>query len=80
MKFTPVNEMPKSRTSCKVLDAYFKEFMCMNVKIVKVDFTDHKYRDEHTAVRTLKESAQRRGYPIDVHARDGEVYFVRRDM
>lgn len=80
MKFTPVNEVPKPRTSCKVLDVYFEEFMRMNVKIVKVDFTEHKYKDSHIAARTLKESAQRRGYPIDVHASNGEVYFVRRDM
>lgn len=80
MKFTEVKEMPKGRTSPKALDVYFEEFMRMDVKIAKVDFTEHKYVSPEVAARTLYTSAKRRGYPIDVHKRDGEVYFVRKDM
>lgn len=80
MKFTRVNEMPKGRTSPRSLDKYFEEFMRMDVKVVKVDFTDHKYASLNNAARTLKVSATRRGYPIDVHNRDGQIYFVRTDM
>ena len=80
MKFTQVNAVPKGRTSPKSLDKYFEEFMRMDVKVVKVDFTDHKYKSPNIAARTLQVSAERRGYPINVHNRDGEIYFVRTDM
>lgn len=80
MKFTVDEEPTKRRTKCKKLRNIFEEFMRMNVKAAKYEFTENEYKSVSSAGGNLYKGARRWGYPIDVVRRGGEIYFVRKDM
>lgn len=79
-RITKVEEkdIPKKVTYNK-LKAEIQGFMDMSIKVAKIDTGDH-YSNVNTAVKTLYNSIKRYGFPIDVIQRNGEVFFIRRDM
>jgi hypothetical protein len=81
MKFVEVKEVPNMLRGRRYrLTNYWEEFMKMNVKVVKVDLSEHEYSSIKVARTTFIASIKRGGYPIDVALRKNEVYLVRRDM
>lgn len=79
MKFVPMESLP-GRKQKKPLAVLFKEFIAMNVKIVKVDLNEHDYKSPKIARSVLGLAAKRHCVPVKVCMRDDEIYFVRTDM
>lgn len=79
MTFTEVKELPRTRKR-KRLKYIFEDFMSLRVKIAKVDFDEHDYKDIKNAYKTLYHSCKIYGFPINVRFINDEVYFERRDM
>ena len=79
MKFVKINEIPvrKTRHSLKHM---WEEFMGMNTKIVKIDFTPDEYKSPAVARSVLSRSIKLYGFPIDITQRGDDVYLIRRDM
>lgn len=80
MKFVEVERLPETRRQYKSLKNMFDEFLNMNVKMAKVDLTEHDYKNISIGYRVLYNSVKRWDVPIKVCMRNGEVYFVRRDI
>lgn len=81
MKFTEVKELPeRTITTYKRPQYVFEEFLRLNIKIAKVEFNKNEYSSTQSAFANCKMYAKRDGYPIDVRMRNGELYFIRRDM
>lgn len=81
MKFVEVKEIPKTLREGKYcLKHYWEEFMKMDVKVARVDLSDHDYKTVKNAQTTFLASIKRYGYPISASIRGGEIYLVRRDM
>ena len=68
------------RTSRKNVDAIFDEFMSMNTKAVKINFSMDEYKNSRSAFQSFYKAAVYLKYPIEVLHRMGEVYLVRTDM
>lgn len=83
MRFTVLkeNEIP-GRGRCKKtkLEAELTEFMKMNVKCVRVVFTELEYKNVASAQGCLSKAAKRHAFPIDVFSREGKLYLMRTDM
>lgn len=77
MNFIKVDSIPKC-TPRRYMDAYLKEFMHMNIKMVRVE--NHKYKTPRVAANCLAAACRRHVFPIDVRMSNGEVYLIRRDM
>ena len=80
MNFVVVERMPERRRPKKSLKNRFDEFMNMNVKLAKVDLTENDYKSVKVGYGVLHTAAKHYGYPIEVHLRDGKLYFERRDI
>ena len=79
MKFVQVEMVPGKGENHK-LNAAWKEFMSMNVKIAKAELDVGEYASPTVARGVWAISIKRFGYPIDLKLRNGEIYLVRRDM
>lgn len=79
MKFVEVKEVPGVRQN-NPLKSKWVEFMAMNVKVAKVDLSEHEYKSATVAQSVMSVSIKRFGYPITVTRRGDELYLIRRDM
>ena len=79
MKFVEVKEVPGMR-KYHPLKNKWDEFMAMNVKVAKVDLSEHDYKSAAVAHSVMSISIKRFGYPITVTRRGDEIYLIRRDM
>lgn len=83
MRFTKINEneIPGGgRCKKSKLEAELTEFMKMNVKCVRVVFTELEYKSVASAQCCLSKAAERYAFPIDVFSREGKLYLMRTDM
>lgn len=87
MTLVPVEKLPEKHTrhditACnnKSVQTYLKEFMKMNVKYARVDFTNMDYSDLSIGYRTFRDSVYRSALPINVVQRSGHVYLIRKDL
>lgn len=82
MRFTVVDdiELKKGRCQSKELKYVFKEFINMNVKVARVDFTEFDYKNVHSAYNNLQKGAARHCVPIRVTKIGDSIYFVRTDI
>lgn len=72
------NGLPK-RENFK-LKVIFNEFIAMNVKVAKVNLDPDDYKSITVARSVLGNAAKRHDVPVKVRLRNGEIYFVRKDM
>lgn len=80
MNFVEVERLPEKRRPKKSLKNLFNEFMNMNIKLAKVDLNERDYKSVAVAYSVLRNAAKKHDYPIKVYLRDGNVYFMRRDI
>ena len=82
MTITPVKNLPTKGNvpSYKNNAAFCQEFLNMNTKYAKVDFTYAEYRSVHSAYGSFRRFVAQQGYPFYVTIINGELYFVRADM
>lgn len=59
---------------------YLQEFMDMNVKTVRLDFSEDEYLSPTSCHNSFRSSAHYNKFPIDVKMINGEVYLVRWDL
>lgn len=79
MRFVKMeNGLPK-RENFK-LKVLFNEFIAMNVKVSKVELDPDDYKSISVAYSVLGNAARRHAVPVQVRRRNGEIYFVRKDM
>lgn len=84
MKFVEVERIPKrfenGRAEQKNYKHVFDEFMSMNVKFAKVEFSSREYISARCAYDAMHPAIKKYGLPISIHERNGEIYFERRDI
>ena len=81
MNFTPVDYLPERRyTTYKKVGAYLQEFMKMNVKTARVDYTPEEYTSAQCVSTPFRYAINADGYPIKVQIINGDVYLTRTDM
>lgn len=80
MTFTEVKELPNKRKAQKKLRHVFEDFMSLHIKIARVDLNEQDYKSPRVAQGCLSKAARYLAFPVDVKLRNGEVYFIRRDM
>lgn len=87
MTLVPVEKLPGKHTRkdvahCdnKSVRTYLREFMKMNVKYARVNFTGTDYSDISIAHRAIRNSAYRSALPIQVMRRSGQLYLIRKDL
>lgn len=74
MRFTKVDEVPKSRTNHKLKDD-LERFVQSGVKIARVDFYEGEYKSARVAVGVLRTAIKKHGYNgITVFQRGDNVY------
>lgn len=78
LKFIEVKETP-NRTCYNHLRTDLKEFMGMNIKVAKIESSEH-YKNTNAAACSLRKAIRIGGWPITVARRKDEVYLIRRDM
>lgn len=74
-KMTPTEVPVKWQRPCKC-QAVLREFLKMNTPAIKLD-VGNEWRNPKSAYSSLRESARRFGYPVEVRMVHGEVYFIR---
>lgn len=81
MRFVEVKKekIERRRTKFK-LEGELKEFMNMNVQAVKVNFTEHEYKNAKSAAASLVSAIKRYGFPIIATIRRDNVYLIRTDL
>ena len=79
MRFTVVEKVP-GKAIKKNLRHIFDEFVNMDVKFAKFEFNENEYKHANSAYNNLTRAARKYGYPVNVHVRENEVYFERRDI
>lgn len=79
MRFTKMENGVPKRENFK-LNNYFKEFLAMNVKTVRIELDKDDYKSVKVADSALKNAVKRHGVPIKVVRSEGQLYFVRTDM
>ena len=81
MNFVPVDFLPERRyTTYKKVGTYLQEFMKMNVKTVRVDYSSDEYTSAQCATTPFRYAINADGYPIKVQIINGDVYLIRTDM
>lgn len=82
MRFTPVSKIPEQVPKCfkKNNGDDLYEFMNMNVKRAKMDFSNTDYAHSYSAYAAIRTSIKYHNLPITVHFINGEIYLVRTDM
>ena len=81
MRFTEFKGyIPKKKNGSRLF-AEFTEFINMNVKCVKVTWTEHEYKSYKAAYNSLHHAAKK-FYPekIQVVGHNEEIYFIRKDL
>ena len=68
------------RRNMMKIEGEFKEFLKMNVKIVKVTFTKNEYSSAKSCYNSLYKAAKRLAIPISVKFRDGVVYLINNEI
>lgn len=79
IKFVEVKEIPGSKVK-KNVHAYLREFVNMNVKVVKVDFDELDYANAKSAYSSFYKASRYGGYPVTAAMRNGELYLINRDI
>ena len=81
MRFVTIkeNEVPRGKRMYK-LEGELKEFMAMNVKYVKVQFTNIEYKSALTCYSSLAKAIKRYSLPIRAFTYKGKLYLERTDM
>jgi hypothetical protein len=79
MTFTKVNKNDVLRPRYK-LEEQFKNFMDLNVQMVKVSFENGEYASYKVAYQVLCTAAKRWKVPVKVKMIDREIYFLRTDI
>ena len=80
MRFVKAEIEKSDRRQKKDLKAELTEFMGMNVKTVRVIYSDDEYVCPTSAALALRTAAKRHSLPIDVIQVNGNVYLRRRDL
>ena len=81
MNFVPVDYLPERRyTTYKKVSAYIQEFMKMNVKTVRVDYSSDEYTSAQCASTPFRYAINTDDYPIMVRIINGDLYLIRTDM
>lgn len=70
----------KERTARKDIATIFDEFMAMQTKAARFDFSHDEYKDSKSAFLSLYKAQCIQRYPIKIQHRMGDVYFIRTDM
>ncbi|MBQ8237867.1 MAG: hypothetical protein IJZ39_06965 [Oscillospiraceae bacterium] len=79
MKFTEMkNGLPKRENN--KLNLLLKEFVRMNVAVVRVDLEQHEYASVSVARSVIGAACKRHCVPVKTKVRDGVLYLVRTDM
>ena len=85
MNFIPVENLPKKMSGrvalndYKPMASYLREFMKMNVKYAKVDYTPLEYANAESAYCGFRSAIKRCGLPITVATRGEDIYLIRTD-
>ena len=86
MNFIPVEQIPKKEgpksgefVDYKPMGDCLKEFMRMNAKYVKVEFSYLDYANIYSAYNSFRDSAKRYGLPITAVIRGDDIYLMRTD-
>lgn len=74
------NEIPSFRRNMTKLEAELTEFMSMNVKCVKVTFTELEYKHANSAYSSFGKAIKRYAVPVRVFMHQGKLYLMRTDM
>lgn len=78
MNFVKCENLPKRENHR--LQAYWKEFMKSNEKIIKIELHEGEYSRIKTAYTVMHVSLKKSGLPIRITVQKGELYLVRTDM
>ena len=81
MKFVAITEEELAK-KCpyKKMQALVREFMSMNIKIARVDFDEHDYKNTKSACGSFSRAIKDGGFPISVKMIDKELYLIRKDI
>ena len=81
MTFTPVEKLPeKQKNTYKKNTDMLNEFMKMNVKYARVEYSKTDYCSESSVVGSLSKSIRTNMYPIRLKTINGELYLIRKDL
>ena len=81
MTFTPVDKLPEKRKSpYKKLTDHLDEFMNMDVKYARVNYTTTEYVSYNGAHNAISVAIRNGGYPIELKGINGELYLIRKDL
>ena len=81
MKLVPIDRLPVSQKNTYKKRGYIlKEFMRMNVKYARFEFSDNEYASVGSACISLRKRAEDSGDPIDIKVINGEAYLIRKDL
>ena len=81
MRFTVVDEKDfEKKCEKKNLKHVFMEFINMNVKVAKVNFSKFDYKNIDSAYNNLHKGAKKHHFPIRVTRMGDSIYFVRKDI
>ena len=83
MKFVKVDKLPEQAhvyTPTYRVEARITEFMNMNIKIARVDYSANEYKSIKSAYQGFKKACTRYSAPADVRVINKELYLIRRDM
>ena len=82
MRFVKVeeNKIPKGFRGLLKIEGELTEFMAMNVKCARVQFTDLEYKSANGCYSSLSKAIKRHAFPIKAFTREGKVYLIRTDM
>lgn len=79
MRFIEMKDGLPKRENHK-LNLLLKEFVRMNVEVVKVDLEEHEYASVSVARSVIGAACKRHCVPVKTKVRDGILYLVRTDM
>lgn len=81
MRFTVVDKKEfEKKCEQKKLKYVFMEFINMNVKVAKVNFSEFDYKNMNSAYNNLHKGAIRHRVPVRVTRMGDSIYFVRKDI
>lgn len=82
MRFTPVDEVPKPgpKYFSKNNGKYLYEFLKLNIKRAKMEYSDLDYAYPYSAYAATRSTAKYYNLPVSVHFVNNEIYLVRTDM
>ena len=78
MKLVEVKDVP-TRNRNKV-ECYVKEFMQMNVPVVRVEIAPKEYTSAYSAAGSFRKAIVRLKLPAKAMVRKGQVFLIRTDI